>query len=192
MNKAYWHNRYTEGKTAWDIGYVSTPLKNYIDQLKNKSLKILVPGVGNGYEAQYLWEKGFKNIFIVDIAEIPLDNFKKKNPEFPEDQIMNIDFFELNDTFDLILEQTFFCALNPDKRPNYVEKSLELLKPNGKLVGLLFDFPLTNEGPPFGGNIAEYKKLFQNDFRIKTLERSINSIKERQGKELFFIFEKKT
>ena len=65
----------------------------------------------------------------------------------------------------------------------------QLLKPNGKLVGLFFDFDGTESGPPFGGSIQEYKTLFENQFKINTLERSINSIKERQGKELFFIFE---
>ncbi len=66
-----------------------------------------------------------------------------------------------------------------------------LLKPKGKLVGLLFNFELTEKGPPFGGNLLEYRSLFKSNFKIKTLEPSINSIKERQGKELFFIFEEK-
>ena len=61
----------------------------------------------------------------------------------------------------------------------------------GKIAGLLFDFPLTEEGPPYGGSKAEYISLFSEKFRIKTIERAHNSIKPRQNKELFFIFEKK-
>jgi thiopurine S-methyltransferase len=103
-----------------------------------------------------------------------------------------MDFFELNDNFDLILEQTFFCALNPNLRKSYVDKIHQLLNPKGKLAGLLFDFELTESGPPFGGNLSVYKSLFEDQFETMVLESSINSIKERQGKELFFIFEKKT
>ena len=93
--------------------------------------------------------------------------------------------------FELVIEQTFFCALHPDLRKNYVESMHKILKENGKLAGLFFDFPHTEKGPPFGGNKEEYRKLFQTHFHITTLERSYNSIKPRQGKELFFIFEKK-
>ena len=66
-----------------------------------------------------------------------------------------------------------------------------LLQPNGKLIGLFFEFPLTKVGPPFGGSKAEYINLFQDDFTMKTLEKAYNSIKPRANKELFFIFEKK-
>lgn len=189
LNKNYWENRYTNNQIGWNIGAISTPLKTYIDQLKDKSLKILIPGAGNSYEAEYLWNKGFKNVYVLDFAQQPLDNLKNRVPKFPQDQLLNADFFTLSNNFDLIIEQTFFCALNPILRQQYVEQMYHLLKPKGKLVGLLFNFELTEEGPPFGGNKAEYKSLFKNKFKIKILEPSINSIKERQGKELFFIFE---
>jgi len=190
MNKTFWESRYSENRTGWDIGYISTSIKTYIDQLTNKDLKILIPGAGNSYEAEYLWKKGFKNVFIVDIARQPLNNFKKRLPIFPEEQLINKDFFELNDSFDLIIEQTFFCAIQPNLREDYSIKMDELLKKNGKIVGLLFNFNLTDEGPPFGGSKAEYINLFSSVFDIKSLEKSYNSIKPREDKELFFIFEK--
>ncbi|MDX1334071.1 MAG: SAM-dependent methyltransferase, partial [Robiginitalea sp.] len=102
------------------------------------------------------------------------------------------DFFEFNEgPFDLVLEHTFFCALPPDLRPQYAEKMAGLLKKGGKLAGLLFDFPLTEEGPPFGGSREEYLRLFEPFFEIRILEEARNSIPPRAGRELFFIFEKK-
>jgi len=190
MNKEYWESRYKNEETGWDVGNITTPLKDYIDQLSNLDLKILIPGAGNGYEFDYLVNKGFKNVFVVDIAEQPLKNIKKRNPQF-EKNIIQTDFFDITDSFDLILEQTFFCALNPILREKYVEKMHSILNPNGKLIGLLFDFPLTEDGPPFGGSEKEYKKIFSNYFTIKTLDKAYNSIKPRQERELFFIFGKK-
>ena len=191
LNKAFWDNKYNNEKLGWDIGYISTPIKNYIDQLSNKNLKILIPGAGNGYEVEYLFNSGFNNIYVVDIAQQPLDNLKNRSPNFPEDRLIHMDFFDLQESnFDLILEHTFFCALDPGLREPYAIKMNNLLREKGKLAGLLFDFPLTEKGPPFGGDINEYKKLFSEHFKIKTLERAYNSIKPRNGNELFFIFEK--
>lgn len=191
LNKSYWENRYKEQQLGWDIGAVSPPLQTYIDQLDCKTIKILLPGAGNGYEAAYLHKKGFNNVFVLDIAEQPLQEFSVKNPDFPKDHLILGDFFDLElKDFDLILEQTFFCALPPVKRPLYVLKMKELLKKGGKLAGLFFDFPLTEKGPPFGGSMKEYIGLFKDHFNIKTFERSYNSIKPRQGSEQFFIFEK--
>ena len=188
----YWEDRYLNSNIGWDIGFVSTPIKSYIDQLTDKTLKILIPGAGNSYEAEYLWRNGFKNIFIVDIAKSPITNFLKRVPDFPKAQCLNQDFFDLNTSFDLIIEQTFFCALDPNLRSKYVEKMDNLLHAKGKLVGLLFDFELTDKGPPFGGHKAMYRELFENKLNIKILETSYNSIEPRKDKELFFIFEKNT
>jgi len=191
LSKAYWENRYKEQQLGWDIGVVSPPLQQYIDQLDSKTLKILLPGAGRGYEAAYLHNNGFNKVFVLDIAEQPLIEFSLKNPDFPKDHLIIGNFFDLQLTeFDLILEQTFFCALPPAFRPKYIQKMMELLKNNGVLAGLFFDFPLTEKGPPFGGSIQEYRELFNGHFKIKTLERSYNSINPRQGSELFFIFEK--
>ncbi len=190
MNKEYWEKRYIDNETAWDVGSITTPLKQYIDQIENKELKILIPGAGNSHEFDYLIKSGFKNIFVIDIAKAPIENIKSRNPDLKE-QIIEGDFFELDMKFDLIIEQTFFCALDISLRENYSKKMYELLNPKGKVAGLLFNFPLTEEGPPFGGEIKEYLSLFSSLFKIKTLEKSYNSIKPRSEKELFFIFEKK-
>ena len=110
-------------------------------------------------------------MYVIDIAETPLENIKKRKPEFAS-HLLHADFFTLETTFDLILEQTFFCALPPEMRPQYVEKIASILNPRGKLAGLLFDFPLTNEGPPFGGSKEEYINRFAPKFEIKKLERA--------------------
>ncbi len=191
LDKVFWEGRYTNNTTGWDLLTISSPIKTYIDQLKNKNQHILIPGAGNAYEAEYLWHKGYRNVWLVDIAQTPLSNFLLRVPEFPKSQCLNIDFFELDQKFDLILEQTFFCALEPRLRNDYVLKMHDLLNKNGKLVGLLFDFELTESGPPFGGNEEMYRNYFSNTFNIKTMERAYNSDYSRANKELFFIFEKK-
>jgi len=191
FHKNYWESNYLTNQIGWDIGYASPPIANYIDQLKNKELSILIPGAGNAYEAEYLFHNGFTNVTVLDIADQPLENLKKRIPSFPKEYLIQEDFFKHNQTYDLIIEQTFYCALSPELRSDYAKKIYESLNKGGKLTGLLFDFPLTEKGPPFGGSLEEYNNTFSRQFHIKVLETSYNSIKPRLGRELFIIFEKK-
>jgi hypothetical protein len=190
LNKEYWENRYENNDAIWDIGHISTPLKEYIDQLENKAIKILIPGAGNAYELDYLIEQGFHNVFVIDYAQQPIDAIIKRNKTLEKHLICD-DFFNHKEMYNLIIEQTFFCALQPNLREKYVLKMHDLLSENGKIAGVLFNFPLTEVGPPFGGSYEEYTNLFSEKFTIKTLEPAYNSIKLRTNKELFFTFEKK-
>ena len=185
LDSNYWETRYLEGTSGWDLGVVSTPIKEYIDQLENKHLKILIPGAGNAYEAEYLFKNGFKNVFVADLAQSPLESLKSRIPEFPDNQLLHTDFFDLNMQFDLIIEQTFFCALNPTLRDQYVLKTTQLLGKDGKLVGLLFDAPLNEDHPPFGGSKKEYMERFSPFFEVDTMELAYNSVDSRAGRELF-------
>jgi hypothetical protein len=189
LNGEYWSKRYAENDAIWDMGKVSPPLKEYIDQLQDKNLRILIPGCGNAYEAEYLIMQGFTNVTVIDISELLVNELKKKftsgNP-----RIIFGDFFELNEQFDLIIEQTFFCALDPVLRNKYAKKMNDLLSENGRLAGLLFDQDFDG-GPPFGGSKEEYEDLFSPKFKIVTMEPCYNSIPRRAETELFFIMKRK-
>jgi methyl halide transferase len=189
LNQAYWDHRYQQQDTAWDLRQVSPPLKNYINQLKNKDLRILIPGCGNAYEAEYLYEQGFTNVTLIDIAPTLVADLKQRFEQTSAIKVVLGDFFEHQGAYDLILEQTFFCALDPFLRPKYVQKMHNLLITNGKLVGLLFDVMFENN-PPHGGSKESYLPLFKDAFKIQTLERCTNSFIKRQGTELFMILKK--
>ncbi len=191
LNKEYWENRYLNDQAPWDAGSITTPIKEYIDSLADKSLKILVPGAGNAHEFEYLYTSGFTNSFVLDFAPSPLENLKQRMPALADDHVIFDDFFAISGQYDLIIEQTFFCALDRGLRQQYARKMYELLKPGGTLAGLLFEFPLTEQGPPFGGSREEYEKTFSPYFDIIVMEPARNSIKPREGRELFIIFRKK-
>lgn len=189
LNESFWHNRYLQNQTGWDAGGITTPLKEYFNQLTDPTLRILIPGAGNAWEAGYLHEKGFTNVFVLDLALPPLDNLKRRVPGFPESHLIKGDFFDHQGTYDLIVEQTFFCALDPSLRKKYAEKMASLLRPGGKLAGVLFDTEFEG-GPPFGGCADEYRDYFKPRFRFKTFEACHNSISPRTGNELFMILER--
>ncbi|MBI9033054.1 MAG: hypothetical protein JEZ03_01145 [Bacteroidales bacterium] len=191
LNKDYWDEQYQNGRTGWDVGYISTPIKEYVDQLTDKELRILVPGAGNAWEVEYLFQQGFKNVFLLDFSEKAVEQFLERVPQFPEDHIIVGDFFQHQGGYDLILEQTFFTSFSPERRPEYVLKMHDLLAQDGKLSGLFFNHQFKFDGPPFGGTATEYKHLFSPLFDFKIFETAHNSIKPRLGNELFFVFVKK-
>ncbi len=184
LSEDFWNNRYKEKNTGWDLGEVSPPLKTYFDQLTDKNLSILIPGGGNSYEAEYLHKNGFKNVYVVDLSETALENIQNRVPSFPSIHLLHSNFFDLDLKFDLIIEQTFFCALNPNLRTEYASKIQELLNENGKLAGVLFRVPLYENRPPFGGSKEEYLLYFTN-FEIQIMEDCYNSSEKRKDEELF-------
>jgi len=184
LDQEFWSKRYQEQQTGWDIGYCSTPLQAYFDQLTNKALTILIPGAGFAHEAKYLHDLGFGQVHVVDLAAEPLRNLELVCPDFPKAHVYLEDFFEHQGRYDLIVEQTFFCALDPKLRGKYAKKMRELLKSGGKLVGVLFNRDFEG-GPPFGGNHIEYQNIFKQYFQQVDIQVCYNSIPERAGNEVF-------
>ncbi|UII32088.1 TPMT family class I SAM-dependent methyltransferase [Fulvivirga ulvae] len=185
LGENYWDSRYQEGQTQWDTGAITTPLKAYFDQLTDKSVSILIPGCGNAYEAEYLHQQGFENVFLADVSDIPLQNFFKRCPGFPRGHLLHKDFFDITLRFDFIIEQTFFCALHPSQRSAYAKKSAELLNKGGHLAGVLFNDSLFHTHPPYGGEKDEYIIYFKPYFHFRVFDACYNSIKPREGRELF-------
>ena len=190
LDKEFWNNLYKTIQTGWDIGYPSTPLKTFIDTLEDKDINILIPGCGKAYEAEYLHQKDFRKVTIIDFSHLALAEFSKRVPDFPKDQLIEGDFFEHQGQYDLILEQTFFCAIYPNLRKNYVKHTSDLLNNNGKIVGLLFAEEFGSDHPPFGGNKEEYQKLFSSHYEIEYMQIADNSIEARKGRELFISLKK--
>ena len=168
LDQTYWDNQYQANATGWDLGQVSPPIKTYINTIENKDAKILIPGCGNTYEAEYLLQQGFTNITVIDIAPTLVENLKQKFVNNKNITIVLGDFFEHQGNYDFIIEQTFFCALPPTMRQKYVWKMHQLLTDYGKLFGLLFNREF-EVSPPFGGSLNEYEQLFTKAFIFNSI-----------------------
>ncbi|MCA6363257.1 MAG: methyltransferase domain-containing protein [Bacteroidetes bacterium] len=191
LGREYWNQRWLEQKTGWDIGAASAPLTDFALQLPHRNQRILIPGAGNAWEAEFLFRHGFTHVHVLDIAPQAIAAFQARVPDFPAAQLINGDFFAHTGHYDLVLEQTFFCALHPSLRQAYVQKMHSLLAPGGTLAGVLFDAEFEG-GPPFSGSAAEYKSLFAPYFELHTLEPARNSIQPRAGREVFIRFTART
>lgn len=187
LSADYWQSRYEAGTTGWDMGEVSPPLKAYFDTIENKDIRILIPGCGNAWEAKYLVAAGFTNITVIDIAAAPVAHLRAAlGPEgLKTCRVVLGDFFAHTGTYDLIVEQTFFCAIDPAMRSQYAKKMAQLLAADGVLMGVLFKTLFDKPGPPFGGTEAEYRETFAPYLAIETMAPCYNSHEARRDNELF-------
>ncbi|MFV8270995.1 methyltransferase [Flavobacterium sp. GT2N3] len=189
LDASYWELQYEAKTTAWDLGKVAPPIQTYVDTIADKNCSILIPGCGNSYEAEYLLEQNFTNSTVIDIAPTLIAVLKEKFRNNSNIQIIVGDFFQHQGKYDLIIEQTFFCALPPTMRQKYVWKMHQLLAEEGILAGLLFNRTYES-GPPFGGSKDDYKLLFQGAFDFLKMDVSKNSIAPRANSELFIELKK--
>lgn len=185
----YWNRRYIEGNTPWDLGYPSPALMDYVRNHASKETKILIPGGGHTPELPALWDEGYRHVYVCDWSEKALEYAKSQNVEIPEDRFILGDFFKLEDDFDLILEQTFFCAISPRLRSEYAQTVARLLQNNkGELAGVFFHRDFEHDGPPFGGFEEDYLKVFSPHLNLVRSGMNEKAINPRMGSELFMVW----
>jgi len=186
LNGEYWEQRYQNNDTPWDIGYAAPAFINFMEGVDFKSKSILIPGAGNAYEAKWLIDHGANDVTVVDISQSVIEKLKMQYEGNDVIKFINLDFFNLQGNYDLIFEQTFFCALPPNSRPEYVKKMNSLLSSEGTLFGLLFNKVFDKSGPPFGGDTREYFELFSSVFKYFEVDYLPISIPPRINSEIFF------
>ncbi len=189
----FWNDIYKKDEAGWDTGSTTPAFVNYFKSIK-KSKKIIVPGAGNGYDCIYLSSLNH-SVYAVDFAEKAISNMSSNNGS--NLNIIFEDYFNLDskyhNTFDYFLEYTFYCAINPSRRYEYIEKAYNLLKPNGIFVGFLLPInkPLDSNGPPFGVSLEQTKEIFSIFFKDIKISKSKYSIKARTESELFITMKRK-
>ena len=191
----YWEKSYQSGEMGWDLGG-PTPIFNDWIQSQTDSLSICILGAGNGWDAINFAEKGH-NVTAVDFAESAIDNMRRSaQNKGVQINLIHSDIFDLcklfNHNFDIVLEYTCFCAIDPARRIDYVRMTNQILKPDGKLVALLFpiDKDINDDGPPFAVDLDSTISLFSKYFIVDTKEIPSLSIERRKGREVFVIFKK--
>ncbi len=189
----FWNDIYKKNEAMWDTGSTTPAFVNYFKSVKS-SKKIIVPGSGNGYDCLYLSNLNH-SVYAVDFAEEPIDNMNSNNKS--NLNVIFEDYFNLdlkyNNTFDYFLEYTFYCAIDPSRRYEYIKKAYDLLKPEGVFVGFLLPVnkPLDSDGPPFGVPLEDTKKIFSEFFYDIKISKSEFSIIPRTENELFITMKKK-
>jgi len=190
FSSLYWEDRYSKGETGWDMKGPAPWLLPATKLFPDTSARILIPGCGNGHEVLQLLSLGYKKITALDFSESACRKLSASLPAETAYSVLCEDFFAHRGTYDVVLEQTFFCSFHPSRRPGYVSHMHSLLSSNGLLMGVLFASDFSTAGPPFGGRREDYMSLFQTRFSRVEMELCTSSHPARSGNELLFVCEK--
>lgn len=196
----FWEIRYKNKDTGWDLGAAAPPLAEFFT--KNNSsrppARVLVPGCGRGHDALFLAKLGF-DVVAVDFTNQALAALRhlRRNLWIPPEKCKTAraDVLHLparfHASFDLIVEETCFCAIDPTLRDLYVAMARDVLVPGGRIVALLYPFREGTEGPPFPMTEREVESRFGRDFEIEHCEIPGNSVEKRRGEERLFVMRRR-
>ena len=187
----FWEACYESEMDGWDIGGPTPVFERLATEIPKG--RICVIGCGRGYDAVTFAKAGFE-VTAIDFAKTAVlasrENARKEEVEMT---VLREDFFdlpdELHDQFDYVLEYTCFCAISPERRFEYDRVIWQLLKPEGKLLGLFFplDKNVDEGGPPWGVNISELHALFGLHWNLESEEMPKESIEPRVDLEVMII-----
>jgi methyl halide transferase len=166
-----WAQRYSARNTPWDLGSAHPELAARIVSgaiaPARERARAFVPGAGRGHDALALARAGFAvtAIELVEALREPLgDALGALGGELLVEDALA---YRPRVPFELFLEHTFFCALDPSQRPAWGELARRVLAPGGRLCALVFPCgkSLDEGGPPWGIATADLAAALGAGFR---------------------------
>ncbi len=159
----FWREKYASDHTPWDLGGVSDPVQQLADTRFPPGGAVLIPGCGRGHEAIHLGQRGCR-VTAVDFAEAPISHLRAEAQTCKiELELVLDDVFawarQTDKRFDVLLEQTFLCAIEPALHAEYERMARRLLKPGGLLAGVFMEVE-GDGGPPYNCPPDLVKTLF--------------------------------
>jgi SAM-dependent methyltransferase len=165
-----WEAAYRLRETPWEKGKPHPALVDFLAENGALTGAIFVPGCGSGHDVRALSTPA-NHVLGVDLAPFAITKAKAR-PRIAHEEYLLGDLFELpvelDGRFDWIFEHTCFCAIDPNRRNEYVQTIVTLLKPGGRLLAIFFINPdHDEEGPPYRVSTAELEEFFGGQFSLE-------------------------
>lgn len=194
LDAASWDARWQAGDTPWDMQRVAPPLAGALARgLVTAPGRLLAVGCGAGHDARHFAENGF-DVTAIDISPAAVERAAALAAE--TGVLMDVrvaDLFALDHglgRFDVALEHTCFCAIDPAQRDDYVDAVADALVPGGHLLGLFFVFE-PETGPPFGASEDELRHRFGRRFDVLHMARPDDSHPARADKDMLVLLRRR-
>jgi hypothetical protein len=143
----FWDERFDQHYTPWDQAGVPHAFRAFVTG--RAPCNVLIPGCGSAYEASLLAAAGWP-VRAIDFSPSAVAAARAQLGRHV-DVVEQADFFSYEPPFpvDWVYERAFYCALPPDRWPDYATRMADLLRPGTLLAGFFF-LGATPKGPPFG------------------------------------------
>lgn len=190
----FWDPLFAADAGGWELGRAAPPLRAWfcLNEHVLKGRRALVPGCGRGHEARLAAELGAQ-VTAIDLSPTAIAQAQARTgPELAVAFRVGDLFAQIGQppAFDVVVEHTCFCAIDPARRDDYVEAVADALEVGGALVGLFYAHGRPG-GPPFTTDAREIELRFQRRFEIETIEVARGSTLVRHGHELLAVLRRR-
>jgi SAM-dependent methyltransferase len=187
----FWDALFQRGRDGWELGRPAPPLLRWFLAHPPRGQRLLVVGAGRGNEALLLHELG-AHVTALDFSDEAVTALKARAAAGHANlTVVQQDLFTLTGgDFDLVVEHTCFCAIDPGRRDEYVAAVAAALRPGGELIGLFWDHGRPG-GPPFTTTREELERRFAARFDWISDEVPRDSVAARQGQEMLIQLKKR-
>jgi len=185
--ESFWTQLYETKEDGWELENPSPVFLEMLPRMKLPKSRVLVLGCGSGNDAAYFAEQGHV-VTAVDFSQEAISRGQAKYGKLANLKFVQSDLFKLDPAwtgqFDIIIEHTCYCAIDPERRDDLVKIWRRCLAPGGQILGVFFVME-KRKGPPYGGSEWEIRQRLQPYFQFHFWGRWRQSKAGRQGKELF-------
>lgn len=188
-----WEEQYRRGEMRWDKGEAAPGLVDFLaahPELRRG--RVLVPGCGTGHDVR-VWAAAGWTVTGLDIAPTAITLARECTTAAGlRAEWRQADFLTETpgDPFDWVFEHTLYCALEPSRRPAYVQAVQRWLVPGGSFLAIHYLNPQDPDGPPWG--VARDDLLAQFGPAFDLIEEWVpRSYPNRTGRELMLRWRKR-
>ncbi len=182
-HSGFWKKIYAAGDAGWDLGGPCPVFEHLLrSDLAPPRGRVAFPGCGTGHDVRLFLAAGYDAVgfdFAIEPKGIPFEH---------------LDVFELGErhpaAFDVVVEYTCYCAIDPARRSEYAGALRAALKAGGRLIALLYPMEPRPDGPPFGIDEAEIDTVLGAGLELLHVETPASSVESRRGRERLVIFRK--
>lgn len=183
-----WEDRYRTKDMPWEKGGPHPALVEFLrrDPVRGR---VLVPGCGFGHDVRALAATA-DEVIGLDISPSAVRG-AKAIPAVGGETYEVGDLFALpakmRGAFDWVFEHTCFCAIDPERRADYVSAVAGALRPDGMLLAVFYLNPGLDpgeNGPPFATSVAELDAFFGPHFVLVREWLPAATFPGREGREL--------
>jgi len=160
-----WNQRYVTGDAPWDMRQVSPPLLAFLGEgILPRERRVIVPGCGSGYEVAALARAGYEATGA-DYAPQAIAAAQANIDGVADAKLVCVDLLDAHavaalGAFDWAFDQTFFCAIDPERRGEYAAAMASMVRGGGELWALSMR-TLKPDGPPFDSTPDEFVAIMR-------------------------------
>lgn len=174
MDHHFWHQAWQVRRIGFNQSAPHTQLRDNFNRWSKDATSVMVPLAGKSIDMIWLRDQGLE-VTGVELSPTAVQEFFSENNLQPIEEghsfkTNNITLYccdyltvDHREQYDLIYDRAALVALPKEMRSDYVNHSLNLLKPGGRVLLVSFEYDQEKvSGPPFSVDEKEISALYQD------------------------------